>query len=61
VTYPTRDRLVSNHVAATKEAPLTCNYVMICQSRNGDEESSYLSVICSEMIIKNALRRDAGR
>jgi hypothetical protein len=26
--------------------------MMICQSRNGDEEDSYLSVICSTMVIR---------
>ena len=61
MTYPTRNGLVSNHLATTKEVPLTCSSMVICQSRNGDKEGSYPSVIYRNMIAKNALQRDVGR
>jgi hypothetical protein len=35
--------------------------MVICQSRNGDKEGSYPSVIYGNMIAKNALQRDVGR
>jgi hypothetical protein len=50
VTFPTRHRLISNHFETTKEVPLTCESMVIRQSRNGDKEGSYLNVICGEMI-----------
>jgi len=50
VTFPTRERLISNHFATIKVVPLTCCSMVTYQSRNGDNEGSYLGVICSEMI-----------
>ena len=60
MTYHTRDRPISNHVVPTNEVHLTCSYVVICQSRNGDEEGSYLSVICSEMITQKSASARRG-